>query len=91
MVCRYERGCCTVFCDVFCGYDLCSTREVPVSSDLAGATICFDASVCWLLYNLTQRQIDECVEIQHDEDSGLRTITVDTRENRAVGSGEVLP
>jgi len=45
----------------------------------SGAVWCQDASVYWILCNLTQGQIDECVNSSYDEDSGLRTITVDTR------------
>ena len=46
----------------------------------AGAIHCLDAHVCWILCNLSQEQIDEGVNSQYDEDSGLRLITLDARE-----------
>ena len=57
--------------------------------DLSGARRCDDERICYLLWMLTQGQIDQCVEFQHDEDSSLRIITVDTRGYEAEES--VLP
>jgi hypothetical protein len=52
-----------------------------------GAIPCIDEQVCWVLFNLTQEQIDECVEIKHDKESGLRLITIDSRGQGLVEAG----